>query len=38
MKTVKIIGPCSKWIEGSGWVTEVPIALLESLGFYKKED
>ena len=38
MKTVKIIGPCSKWIEGSGWVTEVPVALLESLGFVRKED
>jgi hypothetical protein len=37
MKTVKIIGPCSKYIDGQGWVTEVPISLLESLGFYKKE-
>lgn len=37
-KTIKIIGPCSKWIEGSGWVTEVPIALLESLGFVRKEE
>lgn len=37
-KTVKIIGPCSKYIDGQGWVTEVSIALLESLGFVRKEE
>ena len=34
-ETIKIIGPCSKWIDKEGWVTEIPIALLNSLGFYK---
>ena len=33
--TIKIIGPCSKYTDGEGWVTEIPIALLNNLGFYK---
>lgn len=33
--TIKIIGPCSKWIDGAGWVTEVPIAQIEALGYKK---
>lgn len=32
-KTIKIIGPCSKWVQGIGWVTEIPVAMLESMGF-----
>ena len=27
-KTIKIVGPCSKWIEGEGWVTEIPVKLI----------
>lgn len=27
-KTIKIVGPCSKWVEGEGWVTEVPITMI----------
>ena len=34
-KPIKIIGPCSKWIDGEGWVTEVPIAQIEALGYKK---
>ena len=33
--TIKIIGPCSKWIDGAGWVTEIPIAQIEALGYKK---
>ena len=33
--TIKIIGPCSKWIDGEGWVTEIPIAQIEALGYKK---
>ena len=25
---VKITGPCSKWVEGEGWVTEIPSIIL----------
>lgn len=35
---VKIIGPCSKYVDGQGWTTEVPEKLLNDQGFYKKED
>lgn len=34
-ETVKIIGPCSKYIDGQGWTTEVPVDKLEELGFIK---
>lgn len=26
--TIRIVGPCSKWIEGEGWVTEIPKKVL----------
>ena len=32
---VEIIGPCSRWIEGKGWVTKIPIQLLKEAGFVK---
>ena len=35
--TVKIYGYCSKWVEGDGWVTEVPISVLESMGFVREK-
>lgn len=25
---IKIVGPCSKWVEGEGWVTEIPVKLI----------
>ena len=25
---IRIVGPCSKWIEGEGWVTEIPKKVL----------
>ena len=25
---VKITGPCSKWVDGEGWVTEIPSIIL----------
>ena len=34
-KYVEIIGPCSKWIEGKGWVTKIPVELLKEAGFVK---
>lgn len=30
-KTIKIVGPCSKWIDGEGWVTEIPISQIENI-------
>lgn len=36
-ETVKIIGPCSKYIDGQGWTTEVPVDKLEELGFVRLE-
>ena len=36
-EVVKIVGPCSKWVQGVGWVTEIPVLLLESMGFIKIE-
>lgn len=35
MKYVEIIGPCSKYIDGKGWVTQIPEHLLEAQGFRK---
>lgn len=32
-----IIGPCSKWIEGRGWVTRIPVHLIEDAGFVRKD-
>jgi hypothetical protein len=37
MKYVEIIGPCSKYIDGKGWVTLIPVHLLEQQGFKKIE-
>lgn len=34
---VEIVGPCSKWIEGKGWVTKIPVELLKEAGFVKKK-
>lgn len=34
-ETIEIIGPCSKWIDGKGWVTKVPITQIEALGYKK---
>ena len=28
---VEIVGPCSKWVEGRGWVTRIPVSLMLSL-------
>jgi hypothetical protein len=33
MKYVEIIGPCSKWIDGKGWVTQIPEHLLFAKGY-----
>lgn len=35
---IEVIGPCSKWIDGKGWVTRIPVHLIENAGFVKKED
>lgn len=34
---VKIIGPCSKYIDGQGWTTEIPVDKLAEQGFYKSD-
>ncbi len=26
--TIRIVGLCSKWIDGEGWVTEIPKRML----------
>lgn len=30
-----ITGPCSKWVDGKGWQTNVDVHILNSLGYYK---
>lgn len=25
---IQIVGPCSKWVDGVGWVTEIPVRLI----------
>ena len=32
-----MVGPCSKWVEGKGWVTKIPIQILEDALFDKKK-
>ena len=29
------IGPCSKFISGQGWVTEIPVEQIEAKGYIK---
>ena len=39
MKEVEIfIGPCSKYITGQGWTTEVPVEQLKAKGWVKSEE
>ena len=35
---VEVIGPCSKYITGKGWTTQVPEEQLASLGYNKVGD
>ena len=37
-KFVEIVGPCSKYIDGKGWTTQVPEEQLASLGYNKVGD
>jgi hypothetical protein len=37
-KYVEIVGPCSKYIDGKGWTTQVPEEQLASLGYNKVGD
>ena len=37
-KYLEIVGPCSKWIDGKGWTTLIPITLLENAGFVLKNN
>ena len=32
------VGPCSKWIDGVGWVTKIPIQLLKDKGYIKIDE
>ena len=32
---IEIVGPCSKWVEGKGWVTQIPVHLILNAGFRK---
>ena len=38
MKYAEIIGPCSKYIDGKGWVTQIPEELLKNKGYVKVEN
>ena len=39
MKQVEVfIGPCSKFITGQGWTTEIPIKQLEARGYVKVDE
>ena len=31
------VGPCSKFVSGQGWTTEIPVELLHAKGYYKIE-
>lgn len=34
-KYIEIIGPCSKYIDGKGWVTQVPEEILNNANYHK---
>ena len=39
MKEVEtFIGPCSKYITGQGWTTEVPVEQIKAKGYRKESD
>ena len=39
MKEVEVfIGPCSKYITGQGWTTEVPVEQIKAKGYQKSEE
>lgn len=37
-RTETFIGPCSKYITGQGWTTEIPIEQIESKGYAQKAE
>lgn len=37
-KIVKIIGYCSKYVDGQGWTTEVPLSVLENIVELAKQE
>ena len=32
------IGPCSKFVSGQGWTTEIPTEMLRAKGWIKREE
>ena len=37
MKEVEtFIGPCSKFVDGQGWTTEIPVEQLKAKGYHKE--
>ena len=32
------IGPCSKFVDGQGWTTEIPVEMLKEKGYIKIKD
>ena len=39
MKEIEVfIGPCSKFIAGQGWTTEVPVEQIKAKGYRKESD
>ena len=32
------VGPCSKYINGKGWTTEIPVEMLKRKGYVKEEE
>lgn len=33
-----IVGPCSKYVDGWGWTTEIPVEKLNKAGYFKVKD
>ena len=32
------VGPCSKFVDGQGWTTEIPVEMLKEKGYIKIKD
>jgi hypothetical protein len=32
------VGPCSKFVDGQGWTTEIPVEMLKEKGYVKADE
>lgn len=32
------VGPCSKFVDGQGWTTEIPVQMLKEKGYVKVDE